>query len=457
MRINTTSWWRIAAALTAAVTTIGAVATAPPAAAADSEEPRFEAQVVAGRNSLAGAWPSTVALVAEGLSAADGQFCGGSLVRADWVLTAAHCVTSPAPERFSVLVGTHDLFNGGELVPVESVHVHQGWRPTATSVPNDIALVHLARAVSQPSLDLIGIGQEGLWAPGTVATLVGWGGLTVDMENQKLPAVLQEVQMPVVADATCRSKLGRPFDPESMLCAGAPGVAPAGGPDACNGDSGGPLMVPSAEGRWTQIGIVSWGQSCGLTLSAYTRIANFRGWIDATIGGGPARGFSDIAGNPHQAAIEAVANAGIAGGFPDGTYRPSNVVTRGQMATFLVRALDLPPAASAPFTDIAGSAHAGAIASVAQAGVAGGFGDGTYRPNAPVTRGQMATFLTRALHLAPATVVPFTDVDGNGHAAGIASVAQAGIATGFGDGTYRPNVAVNRGQMATFLFRALLS
>jgi hypothetical protein len=69
----------------------------------------------------------------------------------------------------------------------------------------------------------------------------------------------------------------------------------------------------------------------------------------------------------------------------------------------------------------------------------------------------MATFLTRALHLAPAPTVPFSDVLGNGHAAGIASVAAAGIASGFSDGTYRPNVAVTRGQMATFLFRALLA
>jgi hypothetical protein len=69
----------------------------------------------------------------------------------------------------------------------------------------------------------------------------------------------------------------------------------------------------------------------------------------------------------------------------------------------------------------------------------------------------MATFLARALHLAPNPVVPFSDVVDNGHAAGIGAVAAAGIASGFSDGTYRPNASVTRGQMATFLFRALLA
>ena len=447
----TTMRWRWGlAAMAVAVLLAGSGAGA---AAEDLGEHR--AQVVAGRTAPPGAHPSAVALVADGLPPAQGQFCGGSLVRAEWVLTAAHCVTAPAPSPFSVLVGTQDLLQGGPLVPVAAVHVHPGWTPSDTNVSNDVALIRLAQPVSVATLDLVARGQESLWTPGSTATLVGWGGLTIDMDDQVFPVQLQEVEVPVVSDTSCTVRLGAPFDPASMLCAGSPGVAPDGGPDACNGDSGGPLMVPGPTGLPLQIGIVSWGRSCGLSLTAYTRVVSFRGWIDTTIAGLPTRTFRDIAGDAHQTAIEVIAGAGIAGGFSDGSYRPSGVVTRGQMATFLMRALELPPGPPAPFGDVAGTTHAGAIGAVAAAGIAGGFTDGTFRPGSPVTRGQMATFLSRALGLPSGGAPTFSDVAGSAHGSAIASVAAAGIATGFSDGTFRPNRAVTRGQMATFLFRAL--
>jgi hypothetical protein len=165
-------------------------------------------------------------------------------------------------------------------------------------------------------------------------------------------------------------------------------------------------------------------------------------------------GVTDIAGNVHQDAIVWVLEAGVATGFTDDTYRPSGSVTRGQMATFLDRALDL-PAGDADFTDIAGNTHAAAIARVAAADIAGGFPDGTFRPEQPVSRQQMATFLTRALELTP-TTADFPDVDADGvHARNIGAVADADIAGGFPDGTYRPTADVTRGQMATFLQRGL--
>ena len=108
--------------------------------------------------------------------------------------------------------------------------------------------------------------------------------------------------------------------------------------------------------------------------------------------------FSDVAGTTHEAAITAVAAAGIAGGFPDGTFRPGAAVTRGQMASFLMRALEL-EGATPPFEDAVGTTHAIAIGAVAEAGIAGGFPDGTFRPGAAVTRGQMASFLARGLGL----------------------------------------------------------
>lgn len=164
-------------------------------------------------------------------------------------------------------------------------------------------------------------------------------------------------------------------------------------------------------------------------------------------------GYLDVAGNTHADAIVWATERGIASGYADGTYRPSETVTRGQMASLLTRALDL-PAGDGSFPDVAdGSAHADGIAAVAQAGITTGFVDGTFRPDEPVTRGQMASFLQRALELETGTQ-DFTDVGDSVHAEGIAAMVAAGIATGFEDGTFRPDRAVTRGQMATLLFNA---
>jgi hypothetical protein len=109
------------------------------------------------------------------------------------------------------------------------------------------------------------------------------------------------------------------------------------------------------------------------------------------------RVFSDVAGSAHLEAIGWIFERGITLGFSDGTFRPGQAVTRGQMASFLDRALGLPEAASGGFSDTAGGAHEAAIDRLAAAGITVGFSDGMFRPGQSVTRGQMASFLHRAL------------------------------------------------------------
>lgn len=105
-----------------------------------------------------------------------------------------------------------------------------------------------------------------------------------------------------------------------------------------------------------------------------------------------------LPGGTHTVAIETMAAQNIIGGYPDGTFRPRVNVTRGQMASLLYRALDF-PTGDATFTDTTGNTHATGINALATAGVIQGYGDGTFRPSNPITRGQMATMLTRAFDL----------------------------------------------------------
>ena len=165
--------------------------------------------------------------------------------------------------------------------------------------------------------------------------------------------------------------------------------------------------------------------------------------------------FVDDDGLVHEDAINRVAAAGITVGCGDGVFCPSQPVTRAQMATFLMRALELPEAGRDYFVDDDGLVHEDAINRVAAAGITVGCGDGVFCPSQPVTRAQMATFLMRALELPEAGRDYFVDDDGLVHEDAINRVAAAGITVGCGDGVFCPSQPVTRAQMATFLMRAL--
>lgn len=157
----------------------------------------------------------------------------------------------------------------------------------------------------------------------------------------------------------------------------------------------------------------------------------------------------------HQADIEAIEEMGITRGCATARFCPDTPVTRGQMASFLVRALSLPAGDDRPFADTAGSIHAADIAALAAAGITTGCAPDRYCPDDPVTRAQMAGFLVRAFELEPSQDTQFTDTTGSVHAADIAALAQAGITRGCTTTEYCPDDPVTRAQMASFLVRAL--
>lgn len=109
--------------------------------------------------------------------------------------------------------------------------------------------------------------------------------------------------------------------------------------------------------------------------------------------------FPDDDADPNHAAINSLAEAGIVIGYEDGTYRPNNSVTRAEMAIYLARALGvtLPESVPDPFPDVPGASWFGpAVAEILARGVTTGHDDGTYKPAQHTTRGQMAAFLDRA-------------------------------------------------------------
>ena len=173
--------------------------------------------------------------------------------------------------------------------------------------------------------------------------------------------------------------------------------------------------------------------------------------------------FTDIAGNPHEVAIVCLFSYGITQGTSETRYSPSQFVRRGQMARFLFRLLEsqgVPMDVSdRGFTDVAGHPHREAINGLASVGVAQGRTTTRFAPEELITRGEMATFLFRVADLfgppMPAGQNAFTDDDGNRHEAAIDAVAAARIAQGTGNRRFDPNGGVTRGAMAAFLTRFL--
>jgi secreted trypsin-like serine protease len=223
--------------------------------------------------------------------------CGGSLIAADKVLTAAHCVEDDRdgdgdyeavpPETVRFLIGTQNRADraAGETIGASKVEMYPEY---SSDFKGDIAIVTLQRAATKGApIRIAGPpGENGLWAAGKDATVTGWGskffGDVLTDEQQ-----LQEVVVPMVDDATCDEAYATDdpihgdFYPEYDVCAGET----TGGKDACQGDSGGPLMVPDATGTLVQAGVVSRGFGCGYPISygVYARVADTKlfNWINA--------------------------------------------------------------------------------------------------------------------------------------------------------------------------------
>ena len=173
--------------------------------------------------------------------------------------------------------------------------------------------------------------------------------------------------------------------------------------------------------------------------------------------------FSDDNGNIHEANINYIAELGITIGCnAAGTlFCPDGKLTRAEMATFLTRAFTLPATTKDYFTDDNGNGHEDNINRIAEAGITLGCTvDGTkYCPDAPVTRAEMATFIVRAMNLVPWSAYYFTDVPTTypDHAANINAIAGHKITVGCSvDGkSFCPGDTVRWDEMASFLARAL--
>lgn len=237
------------------------------------------ARIIGGKETNPGDYPWMTALIQSGGDAYADQFCGGTLIAPQWVVTAAHCTDGERAADIEVIVGIHDLTSEeGERIAVQKIFQHKLYDSWTTDA--DISLLLLEYESSYTTVNIIAPKDpEQLAVPFTEATIIGWGNML--SSGTDYPEVLMEAVVPILPSRVARRIFGSDFT-INMMAAGYG----KGGVDTCQGDSGGPLVVPNADGSdWILAGITSWGEGCALPRSPgiYTDVQRFTPWVERVI------------------------------------------------------------------------------------------------------------------------------------------------------------------------------
>lgn len=230
---------------------------------------KFGQQIVGGVQTEKGELPFQVSLQSSG-----SHFCGGSLIKPNWVLTAAHCVQGSSSMK--IVVGMHDQKDktGTETFTAKRIIAHPQFN--RSTLDYDYALIQLSGDSKFRTIDLNRVEIDIAATPMNVWTS-GWG--TTSEGSYALPNILNKVEIPLVTKEDCNASTAYGGDiTDRMICAGLK----AGGKDSCQGDSGGPLFVQQTGGDFTLIGIVSWGEGCARPnkFGVYSKVNVMTTWID---------------------------------------------------------------------------------------------------------------------------------------------------------------------------------
>ncbi|RMX59825.1 hypothetical protein pdam_00007343 [Pocillopora damicornis] len=253
-----------------------------------------QGRVIGGTDAIHGSWPWQV-----GLYAGDDDskfFCGGSLIKPNWVVTAAHCINDNLPvASYRIRLGDwHRFFpDGTEQVRNASKVIKHPKYNYPSLINNDIALIKLDHPVLLNShVNTICLPKRDVAVSlNSTCYITGWGKV-------KHPGAsyhkLQQAQLPLVSNAECSQKLSASPSggilnvTKQMVCAG--NLNPNESQGGCHGDSGGPFVCKdSASGKFVLQGAVSWGSpNCNFAqvnkqYTVFARISKFRRWINLKI------------------------------------------------------------------------------------------------------------------------------------------------------------------------------
>ncbi|KAM3507996.1 hypothetical protein MY11210_006918 [Beauveria gryllotalpidicola] len=251
------------AAVAAAIATLAVRAVT----ALPLSEPEVSTKIVGGNVAPQAAFPFIVSLASGGH-----HFCGGSLINAEFVLTAAHCLISPPP-NIMVRAGSNDRTSGGTVVRGIRSQVYPGFDPIL--LDHDVAILRISPPIKESAtIKYAKLPQKGSDPQQGMKTVAGWGFLRD--QTGPGPMELRQVSVPLIPRQKCRETVTRVT--ENMICAAGPGK------DACQGDSGGPLI--DAQTGVLQ-GVVSFGLGgCASPTypGVYARVDSQLDFIQSVVG-----------------------------------------------------------------------------------------------------------------------------------------------------------------------------
>ncbi|KRT83696.1 Trypsin, partial [Oryctes borbonicus] len=231
--------------------------------------PQLDGRIVGGNSVDISDYPYQIFLQRYG-----SHICGGSVISEDFVVTAAHCTYGSSATTLSVRADFSVRGSGGSVVQVTAINQHPSF--DYWNHDNDISVLRLASALNlSEAIAPIGLPSENQeFEAGTTAVVSGWGTTS---QGGSSSLQLQAVEVPLVSNSECQSAYGTYEITDQMLCAGIEG----GGKDACQDDSGGPLVVDGV-----LVGIVSWGIGCAEPeyLGVYSSVPALRSYISEVSG-----------------------------------------------------------------------------------------------------------------------------------------------------------------------------
>ena len=230
----------------------------------------------------------------------EGHFCGGSVIDATTIVTAAHCLEGESAAGMTIRAGVLDSTDSsGQDRPVAELIPHPQYERDELG---DIAIVKLAEPLNLGgAVQAIKPATNNDVANATTGTVTGWGAVS---ENGEGSETLLSASVPLVSDQQCAVTLG--IDAAAELCAGGTGT------DSCYGDSGGPLVIATNNGP-RLAGVVSWGDECGgETPGVYADVPTYTNFINtgqATVA--PAAETDDSQANDFDADLDDINDVDI--------------------------------------------------------------------------------------------------------------------------------------------------